>query len=454
MKSKKWLYLPVDVKVRELEGKTLLACHAVKSGYNVVLGSHTYLTLNMDKFPSGIFFDKIATAGRKELFQNLKRMGHKVVTLDEEGLVYLKAFYTKNRVSEETLLMTDIFFAWGNKQTNDIISTAPTVKDKVLTVGNPRFDLLRKDYRGIFEGKKRDINKRFGKFILINTNFGMINSMFGDQSFLISRFKEMKKITSKDEEERYLKFFDHRLKIFERFKEMIPEISRNFSHYNIIVRPHPAENHSFWKDFTALLNNVHVVHEGSAIPWILASEIVVHSGCTTGIESYLLDVPVVVFRPVISDDYDLLLPIALSKEAHDIAELTSCLDQIISCREEYLQGQDDQRKNMANEYVDSISGSFASEKMMAAINGLEISPAAFSFKNHLKINWTKHITNLKERIKPFIVEKGLKGDYSKQVNSGISIHEIQDIVHLIQDVDNSLPDIKVKPLGFNCCMLY
>ena len=61
--KKKWLYLPIEVKVRELDAKLLLSYYALREGYRVVLGEHQMVELAANTLPKGVFFSKGYTHG-------------------------------------------------------------------------------------------------------------------------------------------------------------------------------------------------------------------------------------------------------------------------------------------------------------------------------------------------------------------------------------------------------
>ena len=63
----------------------------------------------------------------------------------------------------------------------------------------------------------------------------------------------------------------------------------NFSETNFVVRPHPSDDRQTFVNAFEGLKNVHVISEGSVIPWLIASKFVIHNECTTAIESYLLE---------------------------------------------------------------------------------------------------------------------------------------------------------------------
>jgi surface carbohydrate biosynthesis protein len=83
------IYLPIEVKVRELEGKVLLALAAAERGHTVILGEKKD-TINMAKkghLPPGIVHDKSLTPGEYKLinYKQLKEHGHLVTSQDEES---------------------------------------------------------------------------------------------------------------------------------------------------------------------------------------------------------------------------------------------------------------------------------------------------------------------------------------------------------------------------------
>ena len=75
-------------------------------------------------------------------------------------------------------------------------------------------------------------------------------------------------------------------KAFKEFIAFIETISDDPQLPNIIVRPHPSEDHQAWNRAISHLPNVYCVYEGSVSPWLLASEGLIHRGCTSAIEAF------------------------------------------------------------------------------------------------------------------------------------------------------------------------
>jgi hypothetical protein len=102
---------------------------------------------------------------------------------------------------------------------------------------------------------------------------------------------------------------------------MLASLAKAFPGYTILLRPHPSEKIESWKDIEAAHTNVRVLFEGNVVPWLMGAEILVHNGCTTAIESVLLDKPVIAYRPITSEKYDWHLPNVLSHSVGSIDDL-------------------------------------------------------------------------------------------------------------------------------------
>lgn len=85
--SAKWLYIPVEVKVCELQAKLLLAKFAALRGYKVVIGRKSELLDAIHWLPRGIFFGMWVPYNFAKLYKRLKNAGFATTGLDEEGLV-------------------------------------------------------------------------------------------------------------------------------------------------------------------------------------------------------------------------------------------------------------------------------------------------------------------------------------------------------------------------------
>ena len=128
-------------------------------------------------------------------------------------------------------------------------------------------------------------------------------------------------------------FRDHKQAIFEDFQKLIPEIEDAFPEHTVVVRPHPTENQNVYQEIADRCPRVRVTNEGNVVPWLMAAKVLIHNGCTTGVEAYVMRTPAVSYRKMVNDYYDdgfYKLPNRLSHQCFDFEELRGTLDRILT----------------------------------------------------------------------------------------------------------------------------
>jgi hypothetical protein len=158
----------------------------------------------------------------------------------------------------------------------------------------------------------------------------------------------------------------HRLALFSHFKRIIPELGRSFPNVTIVVRPHPVEDHGPWRDIAAPLENVCVVHEGSVIPWLIASSGLVQNNCTTAIEAFVLECPVVTFRPIVSERFDSDLTNSVSYQANDAQDLCSMIHDLVAGN--LAAPNDPEMRKRMEQHISALDGPLASDRIIGAID--------------------------------------------------------------------------------------
>lgn len=330
MKTKPSLVLPIETKAREFDAKIYLAGLAAEKGFNVVLGEQNAILKNVGRLPKGIYFDKSLARAKVAAFKRLRKLGYRLVANCEEGLVYRSpSFYLHERVMVDAFEQVEKFFAWGDVQSDLIGHYLRYDKEKIITTGNPRFDLLLPKFHELYHEDAQKIKKQHGQFVLINTNFARYNHYYGHEKLL----EIMKKRGIIDEEDD-LSFFQewHNFigEVFHSFTTLLEKLSEDFKEMKFIIRPHPSENHQPWCNLATNLQNVEVHYQGAVIPWILACDALIHNSCTTGVEAALLGKPVLAYREVVSKVYDSYLPNLMSENSYTYETLKDCLQSTIA----------------------------------------------------------------------------------------------------------------------------
>ena len=284
------LYLNIEILNREFHSKLLLGMESASKGMNVYLGRlKPYLM--RDFFAPGIILDKsiTPTPNRLKEMEYCKKKNFFYTSLDEEvGLV--KNDYLKLRYSNKSLELVDKVFCWGKWDFDFLCKKFPRYKKKFSLTGNPRIDFWRKDFNFFHDDK----DLKYKNYILFSLNFSylvsrskfekMLNfyleSKYFDRGLSINKVKKVKKDS---------------LRMYGEFCKLIIALAKK-TDLQIIVRPHPTDsenNYSFLKKF----KNVKVIKKGNISEWIHHAKLVVHSGCTGGLEASVRGCPTISYSP-------------------------------------------------------------------------------------------------------------------------------------------------------------
>jgi surface carbohydrate biosynthesis protein len=364
----RWLLLPCLNKVREFDGKLLLAATAAERGWGVIVGYKGFVNLVETR---GAVIEMSFKSGNLERHA---RIGRKICAWDEEGLVFPSAEdYCQRRLLESSIRRLDMAFLWGQNQKEVIQTCRKLSEDKFRVTGNPRFDMLRPDLVTFYARDVKRLTERYGRFVLLNTNFATVNEYRG-REFTLQKLKDKQTIITAEQEQDQRARERYEAAIMRSFVELMPILSEEFRDHTILIRPHPSEDFDAWRTQTQGLSNVSVVHEGDVTPWLLAARVTIHNSCTTGVQSYLLGKPAVAYKPLESALYDKDLPNSLSIAARNAAELVGTLKAVLSGKYVVDPGRQQEMKRISERNVEGMSGSWASERVLDALEALDIEP--------------------------------------------------------------------------------
>ena len=283
------LYICVEERQRELLAKLLVACFLAESGRPVVIGQQWLLKYNMRHMPRGLVYFKGVDALQVESIGLARSLGHVTVAIDEEMLAQTSA-NDHRQVPDLFADSAHYVVAQGARYVETFTRRFPTYHRRLLLCGNARTDLLRPEFRSAYGDEVAELRARHGRFILVNTNYGALNGEWNDLSEYFDVCVQINWLDPNKPED--LKLFDD-LVAWERrnranMRHTIDWLQRNVD-LKLVVRPHPMERAQRWRDWLGDRQNVAVDEDGSHIAAILASELLVHTSCTTGLEAVLLD---------------------------------------------------------------------------------------------------------------------------------------------------------------------
>ncbi len=292
-------YLTVEVKHRDLEPRLLIASHLVKAGITVVVGQQWAMFPNPSAFPPGIVLFKTVNEIQALNMRHYRMHGHLVAATDEEVLQCIDDRCFLLAFSQVAAEHCDLFLAQSPAHKGAIERRYPEMAGRIAVAGSSRIDLLAPAGRQSFAAEAREIAHAHGPFILFNTNFGSINSIWRD----INKVLQIAAFTggfNKDDPASVAEFkalLAWEKLNFDALVALLDWTVKEVKNRNIVIRPHPGETVEFWMERYGGDPRVTIVPRSSPHPWIMASEMVVHTGCTTGLEAALLDRPVVNLMP-------------------------------------------------------------------------------------------------------------------------------------------------------------
>ncbi len=292
------VYILIERAERELDSKLLLALFLVKKGFHVVVGSQWALSENRDCLPTGIFLFKGMNKIHTDNMDNVRQFGHTVVAMEEELLDYckypLEYYGFRDTFHTNANYHCQLFLASHDFEVKVVKQIMPDLN--VRLTGNPRTDLLRPELVSIYSRMREEISETISSgYILINTNL-TLNSRLSPQvlSDLHKRIVPEDRGWMKDDKEwenAHLKWDTYNLKSTFKLIELFGQRSPN---QKVLIRPHPIEATETYTKFSKKYSNVEVTNnQNSARPWILASDILIHTGCATGSEAIAMSHPTI-----------------------------------------------------------------------------------------------------------------------------------------------------------------
>lgn len=254
------VYLPLQIVQRELDSRLLIAAHLAALGHEILLGPRPGLLAQRRLLGAGGVY-VLSNSDRKGFITSGSVDDLALVALDEEVLVIDEERFVEGRVDGAMLERCAVYLCWGERHRELVVAGFPDAAEKLRIVGNPRLELLRPRFRGLYAGDVAAIRASVGgRFILFNATSGIdaLRSTGEPGDFLAAA----------------------------------RATARALPDSIVVLRPHPALGDVPLHPDPEQPNLL-FVNSGSIAPWLLAADVVVHPGCTTAIEARLLDRPVI-----------------------------------------------------------------------------------------------------------------------------------------------------------------
>ncbi|XPV54916.1 MAG: surface carbohydrate biosynthesis protein [Halarcobacter ebronensis] len=174
------------------------------------------------------------------------------------------------------------------------------------------------------------------------------------------------------------KRFEHYEYIFQSFLNFAIEVGKNHKDINIVVRPHPAEDQKIWRNLADKYNNINVVYEGNLTEWIKASSLVIQNGCTSAMESLILQKSCISYRPKVDEKYDQLLPSKLSVNVFEKNILIEKIKFVLNGGNLITKEENKSFYRVFNENISYYQSDESIQKIIEEIEKVDIKPMKFT----------------------------------------------------------------------------
>lgn len=275
------IFFPIEVVKREYHSKLVMSALLASKGFRVYIGHKGPVERIAGKANGGgVYFNKHPTALSK--WKNgLESKGVVFVSHDEESGVIYEKFreYYKRRLVLENIPYQKSHYCWGE---DDYVFLSERFGEGVVKfTGSHRSCLWGKAGKKFYRSDIDNLKNKHGSFVLFVTNFGVGNSYLGEKG--LARLSKRNKLG--EDAKILLKEKSHKDKrLMEFFRLCAIEVANNTS-LNVIIRPHPVENISYWRGVFKGHGKIFVENDLPLTPWLLASEAIVQNGCTSAVEA-------------------------------------------------------------------------------------------------------------------------------------------------------------------------
>lgn len=357
-------YISLELKARDLDPRLLVAAEAVKRGLNVIIGQQWVLSKNNRSMPQGAYLFKTVNEIQAGYMTDAASAGYAITASDEEVLACACDSCFQSGMGRTAAKTLDMFFAQGQQHADTVISQYPNLSDRVRITGNPRIDLLTAWGRVSFTNQVATIREKVGRYVLFNTNFGWINSIWNAK-------EDTKQIAIRTghlvlDDPASVAAFETELE-WERsnmteLEKVINWMQLGLPGFKAVIRPHPAENPGYWKSKYARSPHVLIADNTPHIPWTIASAALVHTTCSTGMEAALLDVPALSITPrPKAPQHDYILSNQVNPTVKNAEEAYEVLTALVDNSNRTMTDADNYRSTLDKFYPDRDRGTSAGQ---------------------------------------------------------------------------------------------
>lgn len=292
------LFINTEIALRELESNLAAGLSAANRGELVIIADQRQLPMLVSRALTGpgILHTKSVPThpALRKTFKRAREKGFVVTSIDQEG-GFLDASYEdflEERFPPDTFDYVDFIFTWGKWDADNLIKKFPNQSENIIAGGAARLDLWKNS--SVSAARPNWIPD--GPFVLFSSNI-VSNGHYRHWDIIKEVVKSGQLALGSAEIRNFFGVHSDSMKMHLEFLELFDFLSAELPEVKFVIRPHPTEDIDAWKTLLPPRDNIVISRFGSITPWIKHSQAVIHSGCTSGLEATISQIPVIYYEP-------------------------------------------------------------------------------------------------------------------------------------------------------------
>jgi surface carbohydrate biosynthesis protein len=241
--------------------------------------------------------------------------------------------------------------------------------DQLVVTGNSRVDLLRRPFLdALLPIRAKEIRDRHGPFVLINSDGSGLNQKKGQD---LDKYRQiLVQIGWVDPTTEYgvtmmEDHISHEINNTKAIREFITTMNRVMPARKIVLRPHPGEDPAQWNHLAQEVGNLTIITNTEAAEWILAADVLVQTGCTTGVEAAVIGTPTIglVVQPETVIHPDMLLTHRINPVVRSVEEAVDAIKELDRGEYRRYGARLEEKWDLLRSHIDIDSSHYAFEKI-------------------------------------------------------------------------------------------
>jgi len=367
------LYMLVEETNRELTSRVLIAVAAVARGRTSYVIPQWFAWEHLAALPPGVILFKGNNRAQALPMRRARALGHRVAAIEEEILGVTRPDQILRVFDPGAVEACEMFLLQGAHARDVLLTRHPGIEARIRITGNPRTDTLLPPLDGPIREGAEMIRAGYGNFILINTNFGATNPRVEDTVSFLETCARVGLIDPDDPTGQvdFIKWCGWERQNMTLLAEVIAAARGRDDFPAIIIRPHPSENIERWRAAYPDDHRVRVIREGEHTAWTTAARLLLHTGCTTGVEASLLGTPALSLQGGESDWHRAHTSNFVNPTAGTVARALGWIQAILSEGPQTGAPTAEMRAELERQLLPESKG-LAAERVAVALEALEL----------------------------------------------------------------------------------